>query len=57
MDPDSEFFRDMLKAFEDLPPEYFSEFRQEAANRGISTVELGWIVYEEFMRKGRGRKE
>jgi hypothetical protein len=34
MDPSTEFFRDMLKAFQDLPPNVFSEFRREADELG-----------------------
>jgi hypothetical protein len=35
MDPRGEFFRDMVEAFKDLPPEAFSEFRSAAAELGV----------------------
>ena len=53
MDPRTEFFRDMLKAFEDLPPDALGEFRREAAKLGVPPEVLCLVAVREYLRTKR----
>jgi hypothetical protein len=53
VDPRDKFFRDMLKAFEDLPPDALGEFRREAAELGVPAEMLCWVALKDHLRKRR----
>jgi hypothetical protein len=53
MNRQTEFLRDMLKAFEDLPPNVFSEFRRAAAELGVSLEVLCLVVSKDYLRTKR----
>jgi hypothetical protein len=53
MNPRSKFSQDMLKAFEDLPPDAFSKFRREAAKLGVPTEVLCMVAVREYLRTKR----
>ena len=53
MDPRDEFFRDMMKAFEDLPPSCLGEMRREAAKLGVPLEVLCMIAVREYLRTKR----
>ena len=50
MDPSTEFFQDMLNAFEDLHPDAFSEFRRAAAELGVSHEVLCLVAVKDYLR-------
>jgi hypothetical protein len=56
MDRQTEFLKDMLKAFEDLPAEYFAEFRRDAAELEIPVEILCLVVCKEYARERRRRQ-
>ena len=53
MDPSTEFFQDMLRAFEDLPSRDFSEFRSAAAELGVSPEVLCLVIAKDHLRTRR----
>ena len=57
MDPSTEFTRDMLKTFEDLPPEDFAEFRRKAAELGVPPQALCLVTLGEWLRQKRRERK
>ena len=53
MDPSTKFLQDMLKAFEDLPPDALGEFRRAAAELGVPPDVLCMVAVREYLRKRR----
>jgi len=47
------FFQDMLKAFEDLPPDAFSAFRHEAAELGVPLEVFCLVALKDYLRNRR----
>jgi hypothetical protein len=57
MDPRAELSRDMVKAFEDLPPGAFSERRSAAAELGVPVETLCLVVYRGYLPERKRQRK
>jgi hypothetical protein len=53
MNAQTEFLRDMLAAFEDLPSDAFSEFRRAAVELGVPPEVLCLVAARNYLRAKR----